>query len=260
MKKFFFLLIATAIMGISVDAQNQVDVVMGVPSCTNTSNSSGDITSVIYEIPIEITGHSYTFYLGQISKLGFTADADHALAFVFQKSNRALVSDVTSGATYVLTSSDAVIEDNGYRLDDGVTKHFTLLIRLTNPSTPNTFFRVQLKQIRIFTESTLINGMNINLSPEENFRTNWMFINDGEVTGIHSPISDNPIRISKSTGGNVRIYVEKDAIIEIYSITGSRVIVKALKSHEEFFPNLTNGTYILQSFIDGQELRLKIVN
>lgn len=246
MKKIITLIAMAIFCSATIASAQNVTVVMGQTKNYLTQNSSGVVTSVLYEIPISITANGSTPYIGQTINLANVASGTHAFAFVFQKSNQAIVDDVVSGASISLNSSDATIEVNGYRLDDGQTKHFTLLINLTNPSTSHTAFRVQINQLRLFTEASLINGVNVDLQPSENFRTDFVFI-DGSNTSI----------ASLSPKG-IRLFSQKDAIVEIFTITGQKVMVIRLKGNEEILPDLPSGMYLMTFLIEGKLTAEKI--
>ncbi len=159
---------------------SDLQVVMGTPSYTSMTNAANEITSVVYSIPVRITPVGETLYLGQSSQLAKTVSASNAFALVFQTSGAPSVDDIISSASVSITSSDAVIETNGFRLDDGQTKHFTLTVWLTSPSTRNTNYRVQLKQLQLFTSRQLLveGSFRINLTPVEQYRTDYRYIHN----------------------------------------------------------------------------------
>lgn len=154
-----------------------VNTVMGTASYEKTTDNSGNVTSVTYKIPVSVTSFGNTLYVGQSAQLETTATASTAFALVFQNSENPSVSNTISSASITL-SSNATIDANGYRLDDGSTKNFTISVVLSTPSTVNKSYRVALKQIRTFTESSLLNATNSNLLPVEQFQTDYQFINN----------------------------------------------------------------------------------
>lgn len=154
-------------------------VVMGTPSYNRTVNGSGQVTSVTYSIPLKITSLGDTVYLGQTVYATPTVDASRAFALVFQSATNSGISDLISSSSIALSSSDANIEVNGFRLDKDQTKNFTITAILIVPATQNTSYRVQLKQIQVFTNPGLFTGRTIkNLLPPENYRTDYQFINN----------------------------------------------------------------------------------
>ncbi len=158
---------------------NGVNVVMGTPTYSTTTATSGDITSVTYVIPLSVTSFGDTLYMGQSAQLSATSSASHAFAFVFQNSSAPSSSDTSATATATLSTSDASIETNGFRLDSGSTKHFTLTVVLTTPTTVNNSYRVALKQVQTFTNGALSTGATASsLLPVEQFQTNYQFINN----------------------------------------------------------------------------------
>lgn len=156
-----------------------VNTVMGTATTEKTTDQNGNVTSVTYKIPVAVTSFGNTLYVGQSAQLATTASASAAFAVVFQNSATPSTSDVASTAS-ITVASNATIDTNGYRLDDGTTKNFTVTVTLTTPSTINSSFRVALKQIRTFTESGLngVNAVNSDLLPVEQFQTDYAFINN----------------------------------------------------------------------------------
>lgn len=154
-----------------------VNVVMGSVSYDNTVDSSGNITTVTYTIPVSVTAFGDTLYLGQSAQLAATATASNAFAVVFQNSSAPTTSDTAATASFTVATSNATIESNGYRLDDGVTKNFTITVVLTTPTTASNSYRVALKQIRTFTDSGLgLGALNSSLTPVESYQTGYKFI------------------------------------------------------------------------------------
>ncbi len=156
---------------------NGVNVAMGTPSYSYTTATSGDINSVTYTIPVSVTAFGNTLYLGQTVEEAATASASNAFAFQFQRSDTGTLVAATS-ATSSFATSDATLETNGYRLDSGVTKHFTVTVTLITPSAADKYYRVVLKQVKTFTEGLLVTGTAANLLPVEQFQTDYKFINN----------------------------------------------------------------------------------
>ena len=155
---------------------NGVNAVMGASSYSQTTDTSGNITSVTYTIPVTVTAFGNTLYLGQSVQLAATGSASNAFALVFQNSSAPTTSDITSSATLAISTSDAVTESNGWRLDSGTDKHFTVTVTLTSPTTASNYYRVALKQVRTFTTAGLVTGSNSDLLPVEKFQTDYKFI------------------------------------------------------------------------------------
>lgn len=158
-----------------------LNTIMGTPiySTTNTNTPSSSITSVTYNIPLTVTSVCQTLYLGQSAQLSAIATASSAFSYAFENASSPTTLNTTSSASATLISNDAVIQDKGYRLDNGITKHFTLSVNLITPSILNSSYRVKLNQIRTFTNSLLSTGAtNQNLIPEANYRTGYQFINN----------------------------------------------------------------------------------
>jgi hypothetical protein len=164
---------------INAPCLNPINTVMGTPTYINTVTGSNVVTSVAYNIPLTVTSMCQTLYLGQSVQLSAIATASNAFAYAFENASAPTTLNTTSSASAVLISSDAVIQDNGYRLDNGTTKHFTISVNLTTPSALNSYYRVKLNQIRTFTNSLLSTGAtNQNLIPEASYRTGYQFINN----------------------------------------------------------------------------------
>ena len=155
-----------------------VNTVMGTPTYNRTTDTNGLVTSVTYTIPVTVTSFGNTLYVGQSAQQASTATASNAFAVAFQTSAAPSTDDVISSAAIALSTSDATLETNGYRLDDGQAKHFTITVNLITPTTGTSNYRVALKQIRTFTESGLISAdaVNSSLLPVENFRTDYQYI------------------------------------------------------------------------------------
>ncbi len=158
-----------------------VNTVMGTPSYNRTTNTSGDVTSVTYTIPVSVTSFGNTLYVGQSASSALTVGGSDAFALVFQQSG-APSSDIvlnSSSASIALSSSDATIESGAFRIDDGSTKHFTITATLNSGSVLNANYRVQLKQIQTFTNAALYTGAaSSSLLPVESYRTDYQFLNN----------------------------------------------------------------------------------
>lgn len=154
-----------------------VNAVMGTPSYDKTVDTNGNITQVIYTIPVTVTSFGNTLYMGQTAQLSATATASNAFALVFQNSSAPTTSDVAASGSYTLSTTDATIDTNGYRLDDGQAKHFTIEVTLTTPTTANNSYRVALKQLKTFTDAGLgLGGSAQTLLPVEQFQTAYKLI------------------------------------------------------------------------------------
>jgi peptidoglycan hydrolase-like protein with peptidoglycan-binding domain len=156
---------------------NGVNVVMGTTSATRTTNTSGDVTSVTYTIPVAVTAFGNTLYVGQSAQLATTATASNAFSLVAETAAAPNTESTSATTSITLSSSDATIETNGFRLDSGTTKHFTITVTMT-AATDNTSIRFRLDQIRTFTEGALVNATNADLLPVTNYRTGYEYINN----------------------------------------------------------------------------------
>lgn len=153
--------------------------VMGTPSYDRTTNTNGEVTSVKYYIPLSVMPSGSTVYVGQTAQLATMVSGSNALALVFRQSGAPTVDDVASIASITLSSFDAPIENNAFRIDGGTVKHFTITVILTTPATLNTSYVVVLKQFQTFTNTSLTTGRTIyNLLPVEQYVTLSQFINN----------------------------------------------------------------------------------
>ncbi len=155
-----------------------VNTVMGTPSYNRTTDTSGNVTSVTYTIPVSVTSFGNTLYVGQSAQLATSASGSNAFALAFQTSAAPTTDEVTSSASIAVSSSNATIESNAFRVDDGSTKNFTITVTLNTPTSTAANYRVQLKQIQTFTNAALYSGASSsNLLPVEQFRSDYQFIN-----------------------------------------------------------------------------------
>jgi hypothetical protein len=154
-----------------------LNVVMGSASYARTTNTSGDVTSVTYTIPVSVTSFGNTLYMSQNAQLATSVSGSNAFALAFQQSGAATTDEVISSAS-IAVSSNATIESGAFRIDDGSTKNFTITVTLNTPATTNANYRVQLKGAQAFTNAALFSGAtSSSLLPAEQFRTDYQFIN-----------------------------------------------------------------------------------
>lgn len=170
-------------MGSAVNANlmtlaNSLVVTQVSSSTSNTTDANGNITSVTYTIPVTVTSYGNKVYMGQTGQLASVASSSNSFAFVFEDStnpNTAVTSSMTS--KIVITTTDAAIETNSFRLDSGVTKHFTIAVTMTDPSLCGHSYRVRLAQIRTAVDSGLSKPTNMDLVPQSDFRTSYQYFN-----------------------------------------------------------------------------------
>jgi len=157
-----------------------VNAVMGTMTEANyekTEDTNGLITSVTYRIPVTVTSFGNTLYMGQSAQLATAASASNAFALVLETAALPTTESVSATTSITLSTSDATIETNGYRLDDGQAKHFTINVTMTAAS-DNTSIRFRLDTIRTFTEAGLVTATNSDLLPTTNYRTDFRYINN----------------------------------------------------------------------------------
>lgn len=155
-----------------------LQAVMGTPSYSSTTDPSGNVTSVTYVIPLSLTASGGTLYMGQVVKAGDDIYGKDAIAFSVEHSVLPTTHlNSISYTTQALSTSDASIDNLGYKLDNGVTKHFTITVILNRFSNIDGLYRVVLNKIRTFTDANLQNEvMDTTLYPEENFQTGYQFL------------------------------------------------------------------------------------
>jgi hypothetical protein len=156
-----------------------LNVVMGTPAVTSVIELNGNISRVTYNIPLSATSFGGTYYVGQSTQQAAVATGTNAVAYGFNRSTSPAILSTLEGASSTIYSSDATIEGNGYRIDDGTTKHFYMTVDLLTPSVPNSSYRVSLQQVRVFTNGALTTGaMNIDLLPTSSYQTIYQLINN----------------------------------------------------------------------------------
>jgi peptidoglycan hydrolase-like protein with peptidoglycan-binding domain len=168
---------------------NGVNVVMGTPVITNTTSTGGLVESVTYAIPVTATAFGNTLYVGQTVQSAATVSGTNALAFVVQDNvpNNITVAGTAAAnvmvGSAVMSTSDALVEGSGYRLDSGSAKHFTVTVTVTglaasgNGSTAG-YYRVALKQFQTFTNSGLSTGATaLTLNPATSYQTGYSYLN-----------------------------------------------------------------------------------
>ncbi len=252
MKKLFLI---SALMFIGIANAATLVTVLGTPTYKNTNDVNGDAVAVTYTIPIQVTSSGGDLYLGQTAQLASTATGTNAFAFVFRISSDPNVNNVVLPATVSLTSTDAVMEKNAYRIEDGATKNFILTVVLSSVKL-NASYRVCLRQIRFFTEADLTNGTNLTLVPDGDFCTDYRLINHSlKIDNIHQK---NEIEVSVCPSG-IRIYSEKDAVVEVYSITGAKLFSGNCDTKEaQIFSLHTPGMYIVLLSVEGKKITKKV--
>ena len=172
---------------------NGVQVVMGTPTVTSlnrggTGAGSADVVDVTYSIPLTVTSFGQTLYAGQTAQAAATTSSTNAIAYGFN--NATAPSTLTSYSTPVtnitvggstLSSSDALIENAGYRLDAGTAKHFTLTVNLNSigatAGAAKVNLRVALQKFQTFTDNALSTGSAIqSLLPVQSFQSGYAAI------------------------------------------------------------------------------------
>jgi hypothetical protein len=126
-----------------------------------------------------VTSFGSTLYVGQSAQLSSSVSGTNAFAVTFRNRADSLMDDIVSSGAITMTSVDAPTDGQGFRLDDGATKHFVITATLITPHALNSNYCVQLKEIQVFANANLTNGAIVSgLFPENNFRTRYQFINN----------------------------------------------------------------------------------
>lgn len=154
-----------------------VNTVMGTPTYERTTDTNGLVTSVTYTIPVAVTSFGNTLYMGQSAQLATAATASNAFALVLETAAAPNTESVSAATSITLSTTDATVESNGYRLDDGVTKHFSVKVTMT-AATDNTSIRFRLDTIRTSTTAALVSSTNSDLLPVTDYRTDFQYINN----------------------------------------------------------------------------------
>lgn len=152
-------------------------VTMGAMSSTASSNNAGEILNRTISIPVTIKALDDTVYVDNFANNAATIGATSStIAFTFED-DAGNTKTIVNSAT--LTSTNATVEGNGYRIDSGTEKTFNLTIIVTGvTSQAQKQYRVQLNQGQSFTDSALTAGSAIQaLSPANAFETGYFALN-----------------------------------------------------------------------------------
>jgi len=155
--------------GVQVVAKSGWDI-------TTTEDQNGNVTSASYKMKVGVTSFGNTLYVGQAVQAATTASAQNAFAYWLENSAAPTVA-VIGGTKTATLSTGATIQGSAYRLDDGIEKDFTITVNLIDPVSAPASIRVQLGQIRTFTDSGLsAGGANQDLTPSQDFETDYKYI------------------------------------------------------------------------------------
>ncbi len=253
MKKLTVLLMASVALLFTQSAYAeplQLQVSMGIETVTPSLNTNGEATTVTIKIPIQIRTFLSYGELGNTAQFTSVAGGGNGIAFILKNSTSGVVDDTSSIVSMAFTSNDAPISSNGrFVLSEGTIRNFILTVVILKPSHPNSFYAVQLKQLRIFREIEN-SWINIDLLSQENFRTDFCFINGTAPTDIVKITSDDLLQVSSCPAG-IRVYPEKDAVVEIFSITGEKILTTNLNGGEAQIFSFLPGVYIVKSSTEG---------
>lgn len=168
---------------------NGVNVVQGAATISKITDQAGITTSVTYDIPLTVTSFGNTLYTGQAAELATAASgtgaAAKAFSFALQDATAPatdiVVAPAATAISSTLASSDATIENLGFRLDSGSTKHFNLQVIVgctaascAGAATAN--YRVHVLTVRTDSVSSLAAPTNAALLPAQNYQTGYVKI------------------------------------------------------------------------------------
>lgn len=151
-------------------------VTMGAMSSSATANNSGEILNRTISIPVTIKALDETVYVDDVAENAATPTGTEALAFTFEDA-AGLTKTIANSATF--TSSNAPVEGNGYRIDAGTERSFTLTIIVTGTTAhAQKQYRVQLNKALSFTDSALTAGTALqDLTPANAYESAYFSLN-----------------------------------------------------------------------------------
>jgi hypothetical protein len=174
-----------------------VMVTMGSTTSTFTSNTSGQIASRAYSIPLVVKAFDDTVYLAQTANAGTAVTSTNALSFSLKSSAGVLLAAQCTGAnapyqwctgagagtpitgSATLTSSDATIQSSAFRVDAGSTKNFILTVTVSGTAgAAQSQYKVGVNDFQTFTDAALTTGSAIQtLTPTNSYETAYQPVN-----------------------------------------------------------------------------------
>lgn len=151
-------------------------VTMGAMSSSATSNNDGEIINRTISIPVTIKALDSTVYVDNAIQNAATVSGTNALSFVFED-NTGAADTIVNSAT--LTSSNAPVEGNGYRIDSGTERSFMVTIIANGvPTEAQKQYRVQLTQGQSWTNAALTVGSAVqDLAPVNAYESPYFSLN-----------------------------------------------------------------------------------
>jgi hypothetical protein len=148
-----------------------VNVTLTNVAATTSSNQSGQIVSLTWNIPVTVNSFGNDLYTGMTATRGATVATPAAFAYVIENSSNVVTALGTASAA--LSTTDATVQGSGYLLNSGQDKHFNLQVTLTSNSGALAagYYHVRLAQIGTYADSTIGAVTTQNLVPVNNFRT-----------------------------------------------------------------------------------------
>lgn len=155
-------------------------VTMGAMSSSATSNNAGEILNRTISIPVTIKALDSTVYVDNAVLNGTTIAGTEAISFTFEDATGGAAAQPSlTGVVGTFTSANAPVEGNGYRIDAGTERTFTLTL-IANGVTGQTQkqYRVQLNKGKSFTDAALTAGAATqDLTPVNSYETSYFSLN-----------------------------------------------------------------------------------
>lgn len=219
-------------------------LIINSPTYSNTVNNAGDIRSVTYEIPIEISMRGFGKFLPATvsSKV-----IESAFIFAFQNANDPSYDTILTDVTTALSSTDAQIYFDQFVLDNWTTKHFNLKVTL-NSSKVNAYYRIHIKSINLSSSfykfDTVTDFRLINATKGS---TGIIAANEKNFQFYPSPVTD---KLNIETSLNI-------TEVKIINLNGKTVFEGNEKEIDVM--SLPKGIYILQIKSEDTMLTKKFV-
>lgn len=140
---------------------------------STTAVSSIDPSQLLFTVKVKATAFGSDMFVGQ-SVAYYTGWPPSGFWWVLEKSTSPN-NPVTTLTQMVNVASDAPVEGNAFRIDEGVARTFTVTAYVSGIP-PDGFYRMRLTQIRSFPIVAMTTGMIINhLVPRNNYRTPFAY-------------------------------------------------------------------------------------
>lgn len=224
---------------------------MGTPMYSNTTNTSGAVTSITFTIPVEISMTDIARFIPQVLNNKW----ESAFSFAFQNASDPYKDIVPQEVTTAL-STDATPYLDSYVLNAWTTFHFTLKITL-NTSPTTAYYRVHLKSMNLFGSSP-INNSGSGVSYQFDETTDFQLINAKSTTGIETTTEKNFQFYPNPVVSELRIETSLNVSeVRILDLSGKVIFVG--KEKEINVDYLPKGIYSIQIKNEGAILTKRFV-